>query len=570
MAIIINLYKTSKKVNSTYQPETADKSYSCVFKAPTTILAPDVEIVTDENPTGYNYAYIPEFSRRYWVANWTSVTTNVWVATLKVDVLGSYKSKIGALTQYIVRAAAYSGGAEIKDTGAIDTTYPVLSSKPSYVYGASNNNPFDTTYFYSDASYAGGTYIVGITSPDGQTGGVSYVGMDYTFFKSFCSKLLTDFSSWNSVTEITEELAENLINPFSYIVSCIWLPLPMSVLGLSRSKSITIYFGYWNFTVSSNGYAGFLSVPGVTLTPYTMNGNFSIPRHPQYSSGGARYWLNLEPFAQYTLVFYPFGVVSIPPAKLAHYDKLYYKISMDIITGMAQMRLYVNDESTPIDVIDAQVGVNVALSSTVLNTSGLGDAVKASAIIEGVKVVGNAISDIGANINLGDSKQIAESGKQSGRTGLFGLLRSGDHGLSSRIFGATGDNTSTSGLGLSDVVDNIKNSLQTSANSMVENILAVGANIGSLAGQISTVPQTRGEAGTMSLAHGNTCCLYGTFFFPAAEDVENRGRPVLSLGQISSYQGFLKVDGAHAPIEGATVTEQQAIEAFLSNGFYYE
>lgn len=47
-----------------------------------------------ENPTGYNYAYIPDFNRYYYIEDIVSVRYNLWRFECKVDVLESYKDYI--------------------------------------------------------------------------------------------------------------------------------------------------------------------------------------------------------------------------------------------------------------------------------------------------------------------------------------------------------------------------------------------------------------------------------------------------------------------------------------------
>lgn len=47
-----------------------------------------------DNPTAYNYCYIPDFDRYYFISNITSVRTNLWRIDCSVDVLMSYQAEI--------------------------------------------------------------------------------------------------------------------------------------------------------------------------------------------------------------------------------------------------------------------------------------------------------------------------------------------------------------------------------------------------------------------------------------------------------------------------------------------
>lgn len=53
-----------------------------------------VMIINRPSIIGFNYAYIPDFYRYYYIEDITSVRTGLWRLTLKCDVLMSFKSAI--------------------------------------------------------------------------------------------------------------------------------------------------------------------------------------------------------------------------------------------------------------------------------------------------------------------------------------------------------------------------------------------------------------------------------------------------------------------------------------------
>ena len=57
------------------------------------IVNPSITINID-NPTIYNYAYIPDFNRYYFITNYISLRTGMWQINLKSDVLMSFKDSI--------------------------------------------------------------------------------------------------------------------------------------------------------------------------------------------------------------------------------------------------------------------------------------------------------------------------------------------------------------------------------------------------------------------------------------------------------------------------------------------
>lgn len=68
-------------------------SYLGSLKSETSITNPVVHLVAD-NPVGYNYAYIPEFNRYYYIDDIVSVRTGLWRISMSVDVLESFKDSI--------------------------------------------------------------------------------------------------------------------------------------------------------------------------------------------------------------------------------------------------------------------------------------------------------------------------------------------------------------------------------------------------------------------------------------------------------------------------------------------
>lgn len=78
-----------------------DKTLS-LFNTVTGVLRDESSIVDPsfmvevENPSGYNYAVIPDFQRHYFITNITSIRNNLWRIDCHVDVLKSFASQIKA------------------------------------------------------------------------------------------------------------------------------------------------------------------------------------------------------------------------------------------------------------------------------------------------------------------------------------------------------------------------------------------------------------------------------------------------------------------------------------------
>lgn len=51
-------------------------------------------LIEATNPSSYNYAYIPEFNRYYFITDIVSIRTNLWRIQMSVDVLMSFQQSI--------------------------------------------------------------------------------------------------------------------------------------------------------------------------------------------------------------------------------------------------------------------------------------------------------------------------------------------------------------------------------------------------------------------------------------------------------------------------------------------
>lgn len=103
MAFTISLFKTASENNRVVKVLTDEKQLSGVLRYQTSVLNPSIRIESAENIAGYNYCYIPEFGRYYYIVDIMSVRTNVWEASMRCDVLMSYSDQIKAITGVVVR-----------------------------------------------------------------------------------------------------------------------------------------------------------------------------------------------------------------------------------------------------------------------------------------------------------------------------------------------------------------------------------------------------------------------------------------------------------------------------------
>ena len=322
----ITLYSGfSKRLNSLKVP-TSGTDKNVVLKNPTSEMRP-VFILT-----GYNLAwnYIKWGASYYYVDDIIILNKDQAEYHCEKDILATFRADILASTQLVTRSASAS------NPHVIDAAYPTLS-------GATT----DAENFAMSGSMSGvGTYVVGIVNENAK-GGVAY----YTFgaggsnFSDFVSYMFSD--AWLSDDpNISIEIQKELINPFQYVVSCVWYPF--SIAG----DSAHVKFGYWASGIS----AGLLNE---SQRQFLVNGTVTLPRHPQASANGA--YMNGAPFTRYLLDCYTFGQIPIDPSPFVDNGYLSIDVIVDVFAAAAELRI-TNNGGTYEHRYNADFGVPIPLS----------------------------------------------------------------------------------------------------------------------------------------------------------------------------------------------------------------
>lgn len=330
----IGFTQFSKRENSTKRPALDTFTfYDGVFKLQSGILSPTLLLTLQGtngrplNPVNWNYAYIPEFKRYYYVKEW--VTNNgQWTVFLAVDVMATYKEFIGTSTQYVLRAASAHDGR------VVDTRYPALN----YV---TTSKVFES----SGMSATGGSYILGVINGTvGRTGSVSYYVMDSAEIAYIMNWLLTQGNY-----QFTDDLAFAILNPISYIVSCVYVPFTVPAANVDAIK-----VGFWTVE-GATGRA--LINPSIGLPAI----NLTIADHPQSDRG---VFLNKNPFTRANLSCKPFGLIPIDLFKVSDNTIVCY-IECDVTNGLGSLSVY--SGGNLLGIYYAQIGVSITMAQGVSN-----------------------------------------------------------------------------------------------------------------------------------------------------------------------------------------------------------
>ena len=125
----LRLCVNNSEKNKINKSLTAGVTLSGTLRNESNVVNPSI-IINIDNPTIYNYAYIEDFKRYYFITDYISLRTGIWQINLKSDVLMSFKDSIlnsRALIQntQLVGKSDYLNGsnwvAEVKDKTEIKT-----------------------------------------------------------------------------------------------------------------------------------------------------------------------------------------------------------------------------------------------------------------------------------------------------------------------------------------------------------------------------------------------------------------------------------------------------------------
>ena len=470
--INIYLFNYSKKDNSTARPATsAGTKYKCAVKTGSSIISPVVEISVETLPS-YNYAYIGNFSRWYFVTNIT-YERGLWVLSLACDVLASYKDEIGATSAYVTRSS-YSWDGDL-----IDRMYP---AKAGYT---SSNIVLNANEI---VSWSTGTFAVNVVNAESVSGYTTYL-FTASNFSTFLGRLSTDLtdssvSVWDSVTE---SIKITSYDPLRYIGSVIWFP-EGNPTGITKT---TMKLGNYEVTGISCVQPSFYD----TGRSYIID----IPKHPQASARGN--FVNLAPYSEYTLELGPFGNIKLDTTGLCGKTKMHVVINADYVTGNGRA------------VITAGTTVLPNMTTDVM--------------------LANVVCQYGIPVKLSSMNSVTAGSLFSmigGITGIVGGIALGDAGAA-----VAGFNSAVSG---------IENMAKGSFDSV--------GNTGSITD------------------HQMKKILYTRFWTVANEDRPDCGRPFCQMSTMAAIPGYIQVQKGTFNSSLATRPEQDAVNAYMEGGFYFE
>ena len=425
MSFTVKLYTLSKRDNSTKQP-TGGTSFDCIIKTGSGVINPTIslDVGVAGNPTSYNYAYIQDFGRYYFIEEWFFERA-LWTAALRVDVLATYKSEIGSAYLYIMRAAGANNGA------IIDNLYPAKTG--CNFASDTKTNPWNTT----------GVFVVGIVTQDAAFGSMDYYVMTAEELRSMCLALtdpttIIDSTYDFDLMDASAGLQLSLVDPMQYIKTCIMLPVAASdITNLGTSATINVY--RWPAGTGCKIYP---------TSRITKSFTFTIQNHPDAANRGN--YVNSKPYTNITLTIPPFGCIDIDSSVTCNASALGVEVEVDPITGKGILVITCN--SIVLNRIEAQIGVPISLSSVTRDYIGA----VSSALGSVGGMIGGALSGsvggvIGAASGIGNAiESLMPRANTIGTTGTF-AANHGDFRLDFQFFRPVDDDNTHNGRPLCEV-----------------------------------------------------------------------------------------------------------------------
>lgn len=578
MAVAVNFYHNNKKINSTQLPTAQVGDFGCnvEFKDVTNLYTPSVILSTDrfmdgtkiKNPMEFNYCYIPDFGRYYFVRSWSWILGR-WECDLEIDVLATFKTQIGNTTTYVLRSASYC------DPDIVDTKYPTKAEDAKSPYQVKTYSdiysPWNTNIY--NAAITDGCFIISVVNNDaGAIGAVSHYALAPRVMAELMNKLYSS-PNWMNITDgnISQDLQKMLINPMQYITGCTWMPC-----GYDTSGGVgisTIPYGWWSVTLSS-GVAYRVDTAHVKRE---INLSFATAKHPQYDT--FKKWLQLSPYSTCALYLPPFGYIPLDTSKMYGATHIDCNMQIDLITGRGVLNVSSHKTEGGQTVYGGtiynalgQVGVPVSIAQMSVDFSRLssastyigaaGIALATGGLQDSLSTLAGSLGDIFNNAKGAVGNYIKSTGIYNAITDPLYKKRAAAHGAAGIAAGIGGFNAAQAGLSFDSAPS-------TGGNTLLSSIKSIASDIGSAVLAISGTCATQGSTGGFASLM-EACYVQWYFQRITDQDPEHYGYPCCKKVKINSLQGFVLCANADDFTANCTPAERQAVAAIMEAGFYYE
>lgn len=356
----LQLFLFDKRTNSMKNPiesGLAPLETDCLFKEETSIENPVLELNTTAlNIYIYNYAYLVDIGRFYWIDEVISISNSVLELHCSIDVLSTFKTQILEHSAYVLYSSSNF------DDYLVDTRVPMANQ-----FGVTHDE--DETIFTDydlDCTVVFAT-IGSAETDEGVYGGYNFYVVKENDWTRFLGKLTNDDGIWQDIKNYFNDVANGIIFARRY-------PIQLTEYNIFDPEPVKIA------KVEVPFIANRLGDTYIHPTPIEL----TIPNYPSNFTC----W---EPFSKY-MAYFPFiGCVDLPACEFGKDVLIDYVINLT--TGMMNVNIcnrnkrnafatYTTECGEMLPIVTNQTNISSAISAgTGAVGWGAGAAIAASSVM---------------------------------------------------------------------------------------------------------------------------------------------------------------------------------------------
>lgn len=350
----------SKRKNSTKKPSSGT-SATVQLKEGTSIESPVFLLSGDL----FDITYVNAFDHYYFVTDIRSVRNGLVEIYCKMDPLASFKTDIGGYTALIERCS-HTFDVAIPDPACAIFNYVD-------VYKATASSMLDDTGFFA----------LSVLNTKG-----SGVGFTCTYLvgrptlKLIAQYVNTNWGSGLGPFDIVDWLQATFLKTAAAIISCVWIPLPMTVISSSWSDGPEVVEIGVDNVPGTDGYR--MTAPGVAHHSVDID----IPATYTDFRGSS-------PYTSIELYVPGYGIININPEELQLSKKITVEMDVDVVTGDTMVYVKAQQSQATISTLHYNLGVQCPVGQVGSDVTGsLAGIINTAANVMTAKVPGNRYASV--------------------------------------------------------------------------------------------------------------------------------------------------------------------------------
>ena len=340
----IYLYNMIDELNVINKTLSSQLELDCTLRDSCNILDPSIFIRKTNADGGsaipsYNYAYIPEFNRYYFITDITSVNNQLWRIDMHVDVLMSYKDIILQQEVYVLRNEnEYNKWLPDEDclaTGEVrHEPYPGLVFSDGQYFNAT----YDTDARLFAVSVYDGSYIDPGNPPSRPAPDAKNI------FPGHLDNFISPFGITNTVYAFNYKDLQQFFNKLSS------LDIPATIFGYENGDYV-LSIKMYPFDISHGSTLTrdvYVNGSDMGIDAYFIAGSDVLGKHNAISkllieaidmSRFINDFRDISPYSKYSLWLPYYGFIELDVSRFIYDKYLYIYLTVDYSTGKARYDL---------------------------------------------------------------------------------------------------------------------------------------------------------------------------------------------------------------------------------------